>query len=193
MQKVSSRGKNHNATGLRASLIRWYQAKRPILLYVGKFAGLILFFTIFSLTPIYQSFLEWEVLWSANLAHGIMSFVGGGTSIVSGANLFRGSEVILEVKTRCSGLYFCWLFCAAVLAFPVGWGARAMGAALGSTILLALNILRIISLFLIGSYYPGLFAPIHEQFWPVFSLLVTVVLMGIWLLCIRGFTVEAGK
>jgi exosortase/archaeosortase family protein len=58
---------------------------------------------------------------------------------------------------------------------------RIVGAVLGSLVLMALNTLRIMSLFLVGCYYPGWFPAVHEQFWPTFSLLVAVLLMGAWL------------
>lgn len=186
MGNVSSRGKKRAASGMRAIISSWYETKRPFLPYVGKFVGLLILFTILSLTSVYKSLLEWEVLWTANVAHWVMSIFGGATSIISGATLYRGEAVILEVKAKCSGLYFCWVFCSAVLAFPVKLWVRFIGVFVGSAILLILNIVRVVSLFLVGSYHPGWFTPIHEQFWPVFSLLMTVVLLGAWLFCIKG-------
>jgi len=181
MQKTSKRGKNRTAPGFRAGLLSWYQGKQPILRYAGLFAGIVLLFCILTLTPVYQAFLEKEVVWSAKLAHDFLSTFSGGGSVASGATLLRGEEAILEVKTKCSGLYFCWLLCAAILPFPAPWGLRILGAVLGSLILLALNVLRVITLFLIGCYYPGWFSAAHEQVWPLVSLLMTMVMMGAWL------------
>jgi exosortase/archaeosortase family protein len=182
MKKTSKRGKNRTAPGFRAGLLSWYQEKRSVLQYAGKFAGLVLLFCLLALTPVYQSLLEEEVAWSAKLAHGMLS----ADSVVSGATLLRGKEAILEVKTKCSGLHFCWLLCAGILAFPAPWGLRIAGALLGSLLLLALNLLRVITLFLVGCYYPGWFPAVHEQVWPVVSLLVTMLLMGAWLVWVKG-------
>jgi exosortase/archaeosortase family protein len=145
----------------------------------------VFIFCILTLTPAYQTFLEWEVVWSAALAHGILSAFSDGGSVISGATLLRGEEAILDVKTKCSGLYFCWLLCAAILPFPAPWGLRIAGAVLGSLILVGLNILRVISLFLVGCYYPGWFPAAHEQAWPFVSLLTTMVLMGAWLVWVK--------
>lgn len=193
MKQISKCGKNDRNPGVSAAFLSWYQARQPILQYAGKFAGLVLLFCLLTLTPAYQSVLEWETVRSAELAHGILSGIAGGASAVSGATLLRGEEAILEVKSKCSGLSFCWLLCSAVLAFPAPLRWRMAGAVLGSGILLGFNILRVTSLFLIGCYYPGWFSVAHEQFWPVFSLIVTVVLMGAWLLWVKDFTKEEGK
>ena len=103
-----------------------------------------------------------------------------------GRNASQGRFSHSEVKTKCSGLHFCWLFCAAVFAFPAPWGLRIVGAVLGSLILLGMNILRVISLFLAGCYYPGWFPAVHEQVWPLISLVMTMVLMGAWLAWGKG-------
>jgi len=183
MKKASKRKKKR--PGFRDALLDWYQAKRSVLLYAGKFAGLVLLFCLLALTPVYQSLLEKEVIWGAKLAHGMLSAFSGGGSVVSGATLLRGEEAILEVKPRCSGLHFCWLLCAAILPFPAPWGWRMAGAVLGSLILVGLNILRVITLFLVGCYYPGWFPAVHEQVWPVVSLLATMFLMGAWLIWVK--------
>jgi exosortase/archaeosortase family protein len=185
MRKISKRGKNKTAPGFRAGLLSWYQGKQPILRYAGLFAGTVFLFCILTLTPVYQSLLEKEVVWSAKLAHGILSAFSGGGSVVSGATLLRGEEAILEVKPRCSGLHFCWLLCAAILPFPAPWGLRMAGAVLGFLILVGLNILRVITLFLVGCHYPGWFPAVHEQVWPVVSLLATMLLMGAWLVWVK--------
>ncbi len=115
----------------------------------------------------------------------MVSLLNGGESSIFGATLFRGQEAILEVKAKCSGLPFCWLLCAAILAFPAPWGWRLAGAVAGSGILLGLNLLRVASLFWIGCRYPGWFPAVHEQFWPAFSLVMTVALAGAWFLALR--------
>lgn len=186
MKRISKRGKAQTASGFHDVFPAWYRAKEPVLLYTGKFAGFLLFFCLLTLTPAYQSLLEKEAVWNAKLAHGILSGMAGGASAVSGATLLRGEEAILEVKTKCSGLYFCWLLCSAVLAFPAPMRWRMVGAVLGSGILMGFNILRVTSLFLIGCYYPGWFSAAHEQFWPGFSLVMTVILMGGWILWVKG-------
>lgn len=187
MPNVPSSRKKRPAYGFTGQLATWYATKRSILAFVGRFAGWLLLFTLLTLTPAYKAILDFEVLWSAKLAHGVLCFLGGDTAMVSGATLYRGESMILEVKSKCSGLFFCWVFCSAVLAFPVRSWVRLCGAMVGSVILLTLNIARVVSLFLVGSYYPGWFTSVHEQFWPVFSLLITVVLLGAWLFCIKGF------
>jgi exosortase/archaeosortase family protein len=193
MTKASLRRKRHSPSGKLAGLVSWFSENKPVILYAGKFAGLVLFFTILSLTSVYQAMLLWETEWIANVAHDLLAFIPGGASSIKGATLFRGAEPILEVNGNCSGLSLCWLFCSAVLAFPAGIGWRMVGVLLGSSILIGWNILRIAVLFLIGSYEPGLFTMVHDQFWPVLSLVFLAILLAIWLQGLKAPLSKANK
>ncbi|MDD5262534.1 MAG: hypothetical protein PHD76_11880 [Methylacidiphilales bacterium] len=185
MKKNRHRKKQHSSSERRSVAVSWFEAKKPVLQYAGIFAGLVLLFALLSLTPAYQSHMVREVEWNVKLARGMLSLFGGGASVVTGATFSRETEAILEVKPECFSLYYCWLFCPAVLAFPAPLLWRFAGALLGSVILLTMNVLRVGSLFWVGSYYPGYFTAAHDQFWPLLSLFVIAALMGGWLLALQ--------
>jgi exosortase/archaeosortase family protein len=154
----------------------------PSLTYCAVFLGLVLGFSLLSLFPVYREIQRIEATWSAHVAHRILYLFSPEFATVSESTLFRGSIAILEVKPNCSVLHYIWLLTSAMIAYPAPWILRLAGIAGGFLILLASNILRIVCLFLIGCFFPGWFDPVHEHYWPVFSLLLTIVVMAIWIL-----------
>ncbi len=147
-----------------------------------KFLGLVFAFSLLSLFPAYGALQGTEAIWSAHIAHWILSLFALDFSTVSEATLYRGSIAILEVKSNCSALHYVCLLTAAIIAYPAPWISRLIGILCGSFILLAANIMRIVCLFLIGCFFPGLFSSVHETYWPAFSLLITILVMASWII-----------
>jgi archaeosortase B (VPXXXP-CTERM-specific) len=87
----------------------------------------------------------------------------------------------MEIISECSAIYVLILFTAAVLAFPTTWRARARGLALGLPLLLAINVVRLVTLGLIVRYRPAWLPLFHEYLWQVFFVIVVVVLYLVWI------------
>ncbi len=96
-----------------------------------------------------------------------------GTQIV-------GGDFAVAVAQGCDAIQVCSLLAAAVLAFPVSWGARFRGLAIGIVLLQVLNILRIVSLYWMGAYFSDYFKTAHEVVWPGALIVVTVVTWILW-------------
>lgn len=73
------------------------------------------------------------------------------------------------------------LFVAAVLAFPAPFRRKIPGILLGAVILAALNLARIVSLFLAGVYFPNAFEWLHVEAWPAIFIMLAIVLWAIWI------------
>jgi exosortase H (IPTLxxWG-CTERM-specific) len=97
-----------------------------------------------------------------------------------------GSNFAVAVAQGCDAIQVCSLLAAAVLAFPVSWGARFRGLAIGIALLQALNILRIVTLYWIGdSAFSRYFKTAHEMIWPAVLIVVTI---ATWILWVRWET-----
>jgi len=81
----------------------------------------------------------------------------------------------------CDALEPSALFIAAVLAFPAPVLLKIAGILIGTFCLLFLNLVRIVSLFLIGVYYPDVFDVLHLDIWQILFILLTLVFFLIWL------------
>ena len=96
----------------------------------------------------------------------------GGVTV--GADAFTAIIV-----PACTALDVIILFAAAVLAYPASIGARLRGLLLGIAALFTLNIVRIVSLILIGIHYFDLLEDAHLQVWQATMALSAI---GLWLL-----------
>jgi exosortase H (IPTLxxWG-CTERM-specific) len=82
-----------------------------------------------------------------------------------------------EVAEACNGIVPTYIYVAAVLAFPTGWRNRLAGIALGVPAIFVVNILRVLSLMLLGAYWPAAFNRVHIYVW---QALVIALALGIW-------------
>ncbi len=82
-----------------------------------------------------------------------------------------------EVAEACNGIVPTYIYVAAVLAFPTGWRNHLAGVALGVPAIFVVNILRVLSLMLLGAYWPAAFDRVHIYVW---QALVIALALGIW-------------
>ena len=68
----------------------------------------------------------------------------------------------------------------AVVAFPVESLCKLRGLVLGILLLQFLNLMRIVTLFWVGSYFPSVFKTAHEVVWPGILITMTVVAWVVW-------------
>lgn len=85
-----------------------------------------------------------------------------------------------QVIPACTGLFTMAVFLAAVIAYPCPWGRKLSGAAIGIVGLLAINWVRIVSLLLIGGYWPGAFDVAHLLVWRTAVLILAAFLWLSW-------------
>lgn len=90
------------------------------------------------------------------------------------------AQFALQVQRGCDAAEPTMLFIAAVLAFPAGWRQRSLGIVVGIIALLGLNIVRIVSLFLIGAHAPRLFDSAHVEIWQTAFIMLTTLLWTTW-------------
>jgi exosortase H (IPTLxxWG-CTERM-specific) len=124
--------------------------------------------------------------------HVIEPFTGG-IARVSGATLdllgqdvrmqgtiIRGSRFAVNIRNGCNGVEAMLIFLAAVLAFPAPWRARLLGLAVGVVAIQAVNLVRVVALYLTGAYFPSLFDASHTVVWQTVVILFSVLLWILW-------------
>lgn len=84
----------------------------------------------------------------------------------------------IEVVDACDGVIPSCIFLAAVLAVPGHWRAKLWGCLLGVPAILAINLVRIVSLVLLGAWRPDLFEKVHIY---VGQALVIASSLALWL------------
>lgn len=116
-----------------------------------------------------------------------------GIAVVSGAALdligedvemrgtvIRNPRFAVNIRNGCNGVEAMLIFLAAVLAFPASWTARGVGLALGIVAIQAVNLVRVVALFLTGAYLPDLFDASHTVVWQSVVILAAVLLWILW-------------
>jgi exosortase H (IPTLxxWG-CTERM-specific) len=91
----------------------------------------------------------------------------------------------VEIKNNCNAVYELGLYAAAVGAYPTSIGAKAMGLLVGAGVLYAVNLVRVISLVLLGIYAPGWFEISHLYVWQALFFATVVACWFGWILRIR--------
>jgi exosortase/archaeosortase family protein len=80
----------------------------------------------------------------------------------------------LEIIKNCDAMENNILFLAAVLALPSPWKQRALACLVGLPVLILANLLRLVSLYLVGRFAPASFEFCHIELWPLLLVLLTV-------------------
>ena len=109
----------------------------------------------------------------------VAPFVGWQTALAS-----RGAAGLpVIVDSSCSASDVLALSAAVMLAYPAAWRRRLAGVALAALWLIALNLVRILTL--IGTAGTPLFTPLHVYVWPAILLTAATAFVFTWIVA-RG-------
>ena len=138
------------------------------------------FYAFVILTPFYQrDFLLFYLPFNANVSGAILSYLGQDIT-VAGSSI--SSPVFsVNVAPECSGIEPIALFVCAVLAFPSPFFRKILGLIVGVVFLASLNFVRVVSLFLIGVYFPGALHIMHVEIWQGLFIVFAVLFWIMWL------------
>ena len=103
-----------------------------------------------------------------------------GQDVRMQGTIIRGSRFAVNIRNGCNGVEAMLIFLAAVLAFPAPWRARLLGLALGVVAIQAVNLVRVVALYLTGAYFPTWFDASHTVVWQTVVILFSVLLWILW-------------
>lgn len=152
--------------------------QRFLLLFVGVLAVGIFLGT---LPPVEHWASEpWGVV-LASLAHWILSIWDTGT--IQAGNVLRdaGSGFAVAVDAECNGIDVVIVLWAAIIAFPSSLRSKAFGMLFGLLALQSLNLVRILSLFYIGTWNEEAFTWVHHNLWQGLMILGVLLTFMLWL------------
>ena len=144
-----------------------------------KFLAFVLLCGLFSLTPVYERIVSAAVTEDATLSGAVLNILGEHVRVSNGT--ISSPRYVITVLPACSAFEYLWFFCGVVLAFPARLSRKFAGILVGAPLLLALNLLRVISLYYIGAHFPRFFDVTHEQLWGILLVLGSVSLYAAWI------------
>ena len=86
----------------------------------------------------------------------------------------------VNINNGCNGLEATLFLLAAVLAFPAPWRARGIAAVTGVLLIQSVNLVRVLSLFLIGCYRREWFETFHLAIWQTIVFAVAILFFANW-------------
>ncbi|MEM7479756.1 MAG: exosortase H [Acidobacteriota bacterium] len=168
MAKSSSRSKSEAPPSRR----------REIMFLVIFVVLLGLSFTVVSLPAVNDSVIEPFTAGVAKASGVALNLIGQDISMRG--TIIENARFAVNIKNGCNGVETMLIFIAAVLAFPASWKARGIGLAIGIVAIQAVNLLRVVALFLTGVYFPKLFDASHTVIWQTVVILAGVLLWIFW-------------
>jgi len=153
--------------------------KRPQVLFLVKFfVILVAAYLLIAWNPVNDHVI---VPFTAAIARGsgvLLNLLG--QSVVVTGTVVGSPRFAVNINNGCNGVEAMLILLAAIVAFPASPRARAAGLALGAIAVQVLNAIRIVSLYLLGAYYPRLFDMFHTAVWQIAIILAAIVFFLMW-------------
>lgn len=174
-RKGSDKPAGEPGGGWRATLRTYRQELTFITLFAVLLGG---GFTLISLQPVNDALIE---PFTAGVAKASgLALKAIGQDIEMKGTIIRSQRFAVNIRNGCNGVETMIIFIAAVLAFPAPWPARGIGVILGCLAIQAINLVRVVALFLTGAYFPRFFDNSHTVIWQTIVILFGVLLWIFW-------------
>ena len=157
----------------------WWRDCAPALRFLAVFGLLLGVFYVAILLPACDHAFYRYLCVNATVANALLRGLGQATTVAEVT--IRSAQHAVSIRRGCNAIEPAWFFCAAVLAFPGHWKRKPAGLVVGVASLLALNLVRIVSLYFIGLHLPQFFPAAHLEVWPVVFILVALALWIAWI------------
>ena len=114
----------------------------------------------------------------ANVSGSVLAMTERGIR-VSGTTITAPCFAV-DIHNGCNGVEATLFIVAAVLAFPATWLKRLLGVLIGAAIIQVANLIRVVTLFLIGCHRPAWFETFHLAVWQTVIFAVAVGFFILW-------------
>ena len=125
-----------------------------------------------------SAWVEVVAAWTASWTSVSLNLLGGSTT-ADGTVLYSG-DFAVNVVAECTAIGPLVLFIGAVAAYPSSARAKGLGVLLGLVVLTSVNLVRIMSLFWIGSVFPQYLNVAHLLVWQTAIIVLAIVLWLYW-------------
>jgi exosortase H (IPTLxxWG-CTERM-specific) len=92
----------------------------------------------------------------------------------------RASCFAVDIRNGCNGVEATLFVLAAVLAFPATWWRRIAGVVIGALVIQIANLIRVVTLFLIGCHRPAWFEAFHLAVWQTAIFALAIGFFILW-------------
>jgi exosortase H (IPTLxxWG-CTERM-specific) len=160
-----------------ASLLKRY----PVASFLGIFGLIMLAFYAFWLTDFFKEHILYPwIVFNTHVSGFILNILGQQVQV--NGDVISSIHFAVAVKQGCDAIEPTMLFVAGVIAFPAFIRNKMLGLLAGTVFLFGMNIIRIVSLYLIGRYAtPELFEFMHIEVWQIIFIFLAMIAWFLWL------------
>jgi exosortase H (IPTLxxWG-CTERM-specific) len=152
---------------------------RPIIQFICiTLFSLTLFFLILDLETIQTGFVAPYTRVVAACSRLLLRIIG--VEARGDGSLIISPQFSVSILNVCNGLEATAIFFATVLAFPTSLKSKLIGIAIGYPLIFFINLIRIITLFVIGFKLPNIFETAHYYYAQAFVILATIAIWLFW-------------
>lgn len=170
-----------SARGRSGRLRRWFTSNRSDLRFLAIFALCMTVYYLTTMIPVVKDgFFPAYLKANAFVSGGLLNLVGEEVT-VSGKAITAPDGRSIQVERGCDAIEPSALFVSAVLASPVPLLSRLGAAAAGTLALMVLNLIRVVSLFLVRIHFSReVFDTMHLDVWQALFIFLAIVFWAMW-------------
>ena len=147
--------------------------------FLAKFAAvLIVLYIVIALNPVNDRVIVPFTAMVARSAAAVLRIGDGG--ITSTGTLISSPQFAIDVHNGCNGIEAMIFLCAAILAFPATLRSRVGGLVTATLAIQILNVIRLSSLFWLGTHHRGAFELFHVAVWQSLVILAAISMFVLW-------------
>ncbi len=173
-KKKAVREEEPSSKGLSLKKIRWALVK----IYVFFGLALVFFFALLTNDFLFKKVMEPFTAFVAFCSSQILNIFGSWTS-VSGTHL-SSSDFGINVVYGCNGAFATAILLSGIIAYPSRVREKLTGILIGMPAIFAINQARVISLFILGRKYPGVFEEVHVYVWQPVIIIFAIFVWDFW-------------
>jgi len=158
----------------------WVEEKKPIIRLLVIFLLCMLVYLIVTLLPFFKEVIYPKII---NINAFFSSFflnIFGYDTIVQDGQIVSDLATV-GIKKGCDALAPIAIFTSVLIAYPRPMIVKWKGILLGVVTLLLMNLIRIISLYLINIHFPSIFDLMHLIIWQVIFIFLALALCFYWI------------
>jgi exosortase H (IPTLxxWG-CTERM-specific) len=161
----------------RQSTVRRPLRQRPEIRFLVLFLSILgTSFLIIALKPVDSAVVAPYTAFVAQVSGAVLRLFGESATVTG--CVVSSPRFAVTIFNGCNGLITSLIFIAGVIAFPAPWRAKVLGVIGGLVAIQIINLIRVVSLFYIGIFFPSLFNDAHIFIWQSIVILAGV---GLWI------------
>lgn len=153
-------------------------SRRQVLFLVKFFVVLLVLVGAMTLEPVDHAVVRPFTTGLATVCAFLLN--AGRQHVTTIGTVISGGTFAVDIQNGCNGLEAVAFVAAAVFAFDAPLRARAAGIVLGALAIEAFNVLRILTLYIIGRDHPRLFDTFHLAVWQTVMFGVATLFFVYW-------------